>query len=339
MNRIYRIVLVGAIIIISLAGCTQKQKTGFPSKNVYVYIFSSQGGGSDRWARHLSALMEKELKTHFVCNNLPGANGGSGAMRVWNSPRDGYSLLGGSETALFFGVNDVAPTAENWEFFVAAGSPGVIAVHKDSPYSDFASFMQAAQENPRQVKVANSGNGKLWHIKAAQLEKGADVKFQHIPYNGSAPAIIALLSKEVDAVSCSASEILEYVRSGLVRPLAMTEVEPMSFEGFGRVPSVTEFYPDIREEFENLYQWLGFLIPSDVPSDALAIYQSAFINAMNHPKTLEMIETYKLRKMALYGQEAKTRMIEMQRVASWMSNDLGLAKKHPHELNITRVSD
>ena len=205
-----------------------KQEAKYPSKPINVFIFSSQGGGTDQWVRHLANLMEKDLGVSIVCNNLPGANGGTAAMKVFNSPHDGYTVLGASETSVFFGVNDVAPQASKWEFFIGGGSPGVIGVHKDSPYKTIQDLVQAAKNKPNTVKIGNSGRGKLWHIKALQLAKGAGVQFQHVPYNGSAPAITALLSKEVDAVSCSAGENMESIASWTSADLGLAKKDPAS---------------------------------------------------------------------------------------------------------------
>lgn len=321
-----------------LLSCSTRESgsAAYPSKTLFVYIFSSQGGATDQWARHLSALMEQELGVSMVCNSLPGANGGTGAMRVWNAPHDGYSILGASETAMFFGVNGVAPTADSWEYFIVGGSPGVIVVPQDSPYESIEALVAAAKKEPLSVTVANAGQGKLWHIKAVQLEKGAGVAFRHIPYNGSGPAITALLSKEVDAVSCSAGEVAEYVRGGLVRPLVVTEAEGLAFEGFGRVPSATELYPETLAEFHDLFQWLGLMVPGDVPVEVLETLGKTFDSAMAHPKTAELAELGHIRILGLRGQAAKDAALKMERVASWSSSDLGIARKDPAALGISR---
>ena len=321
------------ILLICVMGMAVAAKP-YPNKNIFVYIFSSQGGGTDTWVRHLSALMERDLGVNIVCNNLPGANGGNGGMKVWNAPHDGYTVLGASETSMFFGVNDVAPTADQWNFFIAGGSPGVIAVHAKSPYQTIEDLVEAARKHPNQIKISDSGRGKLWNIKAIQLGSAVGVKFQHIPYNGSGPAITALLSREVDAVSCSAGEVIEYVRSGMLRPLVMTEVNGLDFENFGYVKPATDYYPSLKNGYSNLFQWLGFMMPADVPEEVVAAFGRAFEKALQDPKTDQFVRTQSSKKMGLWGAEAKTLALKMESVASWMSYELGLAKKPPTELGI-----
>lgn len=335
MKRILFIAVLAAVAA-GTVFANGTSETTYPSKPISVYIFSSQGGGTDVWIRHLSGLIEKELGVSIVCNNLPGANGGTAAMKVFSAPTDGYTVLGASETSLFFGVNDVAPTAKDWEFFIGGGSPGVIAVNKDSPYKTVQDLVQAAKASPGSIKISNSGRGKLWHMKAISLESGAGVKFQHVPYNGSAPAITALLSKEVDAVSCSAGEISEYVRGGMVRPIVMTEAVEMSFEGFGKVPAAAKLYPSEKFNFQNLFQWLGFLFPANTDPAILEKFGKAFDKAMADPSTDKLIQDQKAVKIGLRGSKAKNLALNMESIASWMSVDLGLAKKDPASLGIPK---
>ena len=236
-------------------------------------------------------------------------------------------------------MNDVIPSAKNWEFFIGGGSPGVIAVHKDSPYRTVQDLVQAAKEKPNTVKISDSGRGKLWHIKALQLGKGAGVQFQHVPFNGSAPAITSLLSREVHAVSCSAGEIAEYVRGGMVRPVVMTEAVDMDFEGFGKVPSATGIYPNTAFGYKNLFQWLGFMFPADTDPAILEKFGAAFRKAVDDPSTVPFIEKQKARKIGAYGREGKDLAVNMESIASWISADLGLAKKHPESLGIAKPKE
>ena len=236
----------------------------------------------------------------------------------------------------FFGSNDVAPTAENWNFFIAGGSPGVIAVPADSPFTTIEEMVAAAKANPEGVKISNSGTGKLWNIKAVQLEEGAGVKFKHVPYNGSGPALTALLSKEVDALSASAGEIAEYVRGGLMRPLIMTEAVSMNFEGFGEVRAGSKVYPKTAFGYENMFQWLGFMLPIDTPAERVKIFEAAFQKAVNDPRTKDFAEKQNARIIGLSGEKATTLAKNMQQVSWWIAHDLGLAKVSPETAGIPR---
>lgn len=328
---------ITAIVVLLFApGCEQKPEGPYPQRDIFVYIFSSQGGGTDAWIRQLSALMAEDLGVNLVCANLPGAKGGTGAMKVWNGPHDGYALLGASETSTFFGINDVAPMVDKWRFFIAGGSPGALAVHKDSPFQSIEDLAIAVKDKPSAIKVSNSGRGKLWHIKAVQMEQALGGALKHIPYNGSGPAVTALLSREVDAVSCSCAEMSEYVKAGLLRPLVVTDADPMTFEGYGPVRSIVELYPNMQSQVQSLFQWLGFMLPHDVPTDRAAVFEAAFLKALNSPQFAPFLDMQMARKMGYVGTEAQTLASEMQSIASWTAHELGVARKDPATLGIPK---
>lgn len=328
-----------AIAVIALSDGCKKEDGPYPQRDIFVYIFSSQGGGTDTWIRQISALMAKDLNVNMVCTNLPGAMGGNGAMKVWNSPHDGYTILGASETSVFFGINDVAPMVDKWQFFIAGGSQGVLAVRKDSPYTKIEELAEQAREQQGKIKVGNSGQGKLWHIKAVQLERAMGGSLKHIPYNGSGPAITALLSGEVDAVSCSCAEISEYVKAGLARPLLVMDVESVNFDGFGPVRSAIEVYPDMESELQNLFQWLGFMFPHDVDPEKMKTFEGAFERIVESPLFAQFMQMQMARKIALCGDQASQLVDRMQRIASWTAKELGIARKDPEELGIPRSPD
>ena len=333
---------IGGLLLFSViifAGCEKKPEGPYPQRDISVYIFSSPGGGTDTWTRMLAEMMSKELGVGMVCSNLPGAKGGTGAMRVWNSKHYGYSLLGASETSVFFGINDVAPPVDQWRFFIAGGSPGAVAVHSDSPYTSIEMLAVAAKQRPGSVKVSNSGHGKLWHIKALFLEKALGATFKHVPYNGSGPALTALLSREVDMVSCSCSEMSEYVKAGLVRPLIVTDRTAMDFEGFGTVRSAVEVFPESEAQMATLSPWLGFMVPRDVDPERLEVLESAFLKVMASQPIEGFLKSEMARKIALCGEAADALVKEMQQVASWTAHDMGIARKSPEALGLQKPTD
>ena len=321
-------VISGFIFMLSImfSSCDVGKKNSYPEQDIDVVIFSSKGGSTDRWARHLSSIMEEEMGVEFMCENVPGDLGGIGAMKVWNRAHDGYTVLGGSESSIFFGINNVAPTAENWEFYIAGGSPGVLAVLKDSKFADISTLIKLAHQSPGKIIIGNSGIGKLWHIKAEQFAMAAGVRFTYAPFDGSGPAIQALLNRQVDVVSCSADEIYDLVRNGLVSVLIVNEMDGFEFDGYGYVESVTELFPSQKQQFGHLFQWVGFMLPADVPSHVKEKFDYAFMAALNHPKTTELMVQQKFQWMGVTGKEAKDIALKMEKSALTISKDIGVTK-------------
>lgn len=308
----------------------------FPSKPINVVVHSAAGGGSDVWARKVSALMEKEMGVKFVVSNKPGGNGGLAANFVWNQPHDGYTVLGASESAMTYVVNGAFDkNASVWDWLISGGSPGVVAVLKDSPYNTFDDLVAAARAKPETVSISNAGIGKLWHLKIDMIKKYSNVPFKHSPYTGSAPAIVALLSKEVDAVSCSAGEIAPYIESGDARALVMTENEPFEFKKGEKIPAVTEKFPELGK-YLPMSQFLTLMYPSDVPQNAKAAFEKAFAAIMKSKDMKDFIREQRAVEYNKMGEAGRTMAVEMEKKFSWFTVDLGLAKVDPAKAGIAR---
>lgn len=312
------------------------QAAEYPTRSISVVIHSAAGGGSDVWARKVSAIMEKDLGVKMICMNKPGGLGGIAANFVWNSKHDGYTILGASETAMNYGVNGVCEkTARFWNFYIPGGSPGVIAVLSGSPFKNFEELVKAAKANPDNVKVSNAGIGKLWHLKSEMFKKYGDVPIKHSPYTGSAPAIVALLSKEVDAVSCSAGEVGSYIESGKMRPLVMTEKDPFTFPGFGEVPPITKFFPQL-EKYLPMSQFLCLMVPKDTPKEILDRLGAAFEYAMKTQEMAEFMRQQLAVRYGIWGESANKLAIDMEKRFSWFGEELGINKVHPEKLGIEK---
>jgi tripartite-type tricarboxylate transporter receptor subunit TctC len=309
----------------------------FPERNIDVVVHSSAGGGSDVWARKVSALMEPHLGVQLVVTNKPGGNGGVAANYVWNQPHDGYTLVGASETSMTYAVNGAFEQgARAWHYFWSGGSPGVIVVKADSPFKSFEEYVRAAQATPNDVTIAVSGIGKLWHLKAEMVDKYGKVPIKDSPYKGSAPAIVALLSGEVDSLSCSAGEAAPYIKSGEMRPLIMTEDYSYTFDGYAEeVRGVTAVFPDMKK-YLPMSQGLCLLVPNDIPDAVFKILGEAFDKAMSDPEMEAFIEQQAAVKIAMWGKEADQMAVDMEARFSWFAQDLGVAQVSPEELGIKK---
>ncbi len=338
-------ILVLTILTIVLAGAfaagqtdaAATAKPAFPERNIDVVVHSSAGGGSDVWARKVSALMEPHLGVKLIVSNKPGGNGGVAANYVWQQQHDGYTIIGASESAMTYGVNDaIDKTMKNWHFFFSGGSPGVIVVKADSPFKTFEDLVTAARKAPNTVVMANSGMGKLWHLKVAMLNAFADVPFKHAAYAGSAPAIVALMSGEAQALSCSAGEAVSYVQSGDMRPLIMTELESYTFKGSqSAVRPVVDVFPQLKQ-YLPMPQILCLITPRDIPDEAYQALGAAFDKAMESPEMAEFIDQQAAVKVALWGPEADKMAEKMESLFSWFAHDAGATKVAPDALGIPK---
>ena len=328
-------VVLAVVLIVFLAGWATAQDK-FPSTAINNVVFSSAGGGTDVMNRYLGAAMEKPLGQKIMVSDMPGGLGGVAAEYVWQQKHDGHTLLGCSETATTFLVTGATKHGiHDWIFFIAAGSPGIVAVKAGSPYKDLDRLLKAAKDKPKGIKIGNSGTGKLWHIKVSILERSAGVQFLHIPYNGSNPAILAVLSGEVDAVSAAYGEVSEQVRAGKLKIIAVTEEERLKAEGSESIPSLTEKYPGAAKYFP-LQQWLGFAVPKDVPVAAVKILGAAFEKVAHSADAQKFYNQQYMGKIGLWGDKGNKYAQTMESNISWISKELGVAKIDPGTIGIPK---
>ncbi len=325
-----------ALLIVFLVSVLVFGAERYPVRSLNNIVFSSAGGGTDVVNRFLASKLEPILKQRMIVSNMPGGLGGTAAEYVWTQKNDGYTVLGCSETITTFLVNNATKHGSaDWQFFIASGSPGVIAVDAKSPYNTVQDLIAAAAQNPGKIKIANSGKGKLWHLKASILERSANVKFMHVPYNGSNPAIISVLSGETDAVSAALGEVSEHVRAGKLKVLVITEDTPVKDQAYAKVPLLTDLYPESAKYFP-LRQWLGFAVPKDTPAAIIGILEDAFKKVMNDPETDKFMDQQYMEKLALYGQEANKFALGMEVNISWISHLLGVSTVDPATLNMPK---
>ena len=327
-------VFIGGALIFAAGGAQATAK--FPSRPINVSVHSGAGGGSDVWARKVSALMEQQLGVKMIVTNREGGNGGIASNYVWDQPHDGYNIIGGSETAMTYVVNGAFDkNALAWDWLISGGSPGVIVVLNSSPFKTFQDMVDAAKAHPDTVKVGNSGIGKTWHLKVDMINKYANVPFKHSPYNSSGASMVALLSKEVDALSCAAGEAVQYIDSGDVRPLVMTEKEPFTFKKTGNVPAVIDTFPELNK-YLPMNQFLSLMYPNDVPQEVKTVLESAFKKVMESKEMKDFINEQVSVTYGLSGQPARDMAASMERNFSWFAFDLGLAKVEPTKAVIAR---
>ncbi len=335
MKVLKSLLLGSGLVFLALTALANLALAEYPCKNIRVIVASSAGGGTDSYARAFGALAEKELGTKIIVSNMPGAAGTKAGNDVWQGPHDGCTVLGMSETTMTYGVNGALTTAKDWHYHIFGGSPGVIAVQADSPYKTFEEFLAAAKEKPESIKVANSGIGKLWHLKVVMIEQEGGVTFKHVGFNGSKPAMTSLLTGEVDAVSASTGEVAPYVESGKMRALVITETEGFTFPGGTEIPAVTSIIPGVAKHLP-MGQFLAYLFPRDVPQEALDAFRPAFDKVIASDEFKKFIASQGAKIYGVYGEKADEMTLGMEQRFSWFAQDMGTAKVNPETLGIKR---
>lgn len=328
--------LLGAVIFASTAHLTlSAQAQTWPARPIEISVWSSAGGGTDTTNRYLAQAMERHLGQKVNVVNRTGGGGGVAMTHVWSQPHDGYSWLGASEAMQVVKAMEYHKTGTpDWRWYIVAGAPGVISVRADSPYKTIEELLDAARKSPRSVKVSHCPIGCVWHMKALSLGQAANAELNYLPFEGSAPAHIAALTGEADAVVSGVAEQAEFIKAKKFRPLAMIELKPFDFPGGATIPAAGVKYPDIAKIPAR--QWLGMAIPKDTPPDVIAKIDAAFVKAMDDPKVKSLQTERMFELYGEYGEQAEKSLQAMENTMSWKLHELGVATKSPATFGIAK---
>ncbi|MBM3534254.1 MAG: tripartite tricarboxylate transporter substrate binding protein [Alphaproteobacteria bacterium] len=307
----------------------------WPARPIELSVWASAGGGTDTTNRFLAQAVEPILGVKVNVTNRTGGGGGVAMNHIWSQPRDGYSWLGASEAMQVVKVMKYHTTGTpDWRWYIVAGSPGAIAVKPDSRFKTVDDVVDALKRSPKSVKVSHCPIGCVWHMKALALGQAAGVEFNYIPYDGSAPAQIAALTGEVDAVVSGISEQAEFIRAGKLRPIGMIEMKPFTFPGVGEIAAVGAKYPDIQKIPAR--QWLGMAIPKNTPVDVITKIDAAFVKAMDDPKIKSLATERFYVLFGEYGDQAEKTLQAMENAMSWKLHELKIAETNPSTLGIPK---
>ena len=240
-------------------------QSDFPNHTVELLVPYQAGGGTDGLARAFADASRKHMSQPIVVLNKPGAGGAIGWSEVINSKPDGYKLAVVTVELLTlphlglakFKYDDFQPIAQ------LNADPAAITVKADAPWNSVEEFLAAAKKDPGAVRVGNSGNGSIWHLAAAALEDKTNTKFNHIPFNGAAPAVLALLGGHIEAVAVSPAEVTTHVQGGKLKTLVV--MSDKRVKGFEKVPTAKERGIDLT-----IGTWRGLGAPKNTPPEVMA---------------------------------------------------------------------
>lgn len=235
----------------------------YPTKPMELVVAYQPGGGSDNTARAIA----ESAKTHFpqavVVVNKPGASGSIGWAYVANGVADGYKLSLMNPEMLVVPLMGIGKTTiDNFQPIARfTDDPSAVTVRADAPWKTIEEFIAHAKSHPG-MTISNAGNGTIPHMAAAAFGERTGAKFNHIPYQGSAPAILGLLAGDVQATTVAYAELKQHVESGKLRTLAVMSAKRVA--GLDAVPTLKERGHDL--EFS---VWRGIGLPKGAPKAAL----------------------------------------------------------------------
>ena len=261
------------------------QTGGFPIKAIRVVIPVPPGGSIDTVMRVITPRMSESIGQSVVMETRPGASTNLGTEFVARAPADGYTLLANTVGLVanisLFSKLGYDPERDFAAVFLIASSPSLIAVHPSVPAKNIQELIALAKKNPNTIKFGTAGAGGLTHLAVELLASQTGVKFAHVPYKGGGPALIALMSGEVDMSALAVVAAAGYVNSNRMRVLAVTSAKRMAI--LPNVPTVAESGVP-QHEFNS---WVGVVAPVATPAAVVKILNEHMVRAARSPDVVE----------------------------------------------------
>ncbi len=217
----------------------------YPSRPVRFVVGYPPGGATDILARLIGQRLSEKLGQQFVIENKAGAGNNIATEAVVNAEPDGYTILlvnpanyinASLYTNLKFNfVRDIAAVASFNRV------PNVMTVNNSVPAKTVAEFIAYAKAHPGKINMASSGNGTSVHLSGEMFMSMANVKMQHVPYRGAAPALTDMLGGQVQVIFDNMPSVIQHIRSGALRALAVTTTTRSA--QLPDVPTVAETVP------------------------------------------------------------------------------------------------
>ncbi len=281
-------------VLALLAACLSAPvaaQESYPSRPVSMVVPFPPGGVADTVGRPVAEAMARNLKQSVVVENRAGAGGGIGMAYVAKAKPDGYTMLMALSSlvvlpeadkilnrAPMFRLEQLKPIAR----FTA--DPTVLVVRSDSPWKTYAEFMAHVRANPGRISFGSSGNYGTMHVPMEQLKVATSSFMLHVPYTGAGPAVLALLSGNVDALSTGPASVLQQIKAGKVRALAHWGEGRLAV--MPEVPSLKELGVPVQYS-----QWAGLFVPADTPAETVEALRQAARFAAQDPRAVSALAT------------------------------------------------
>ena len=277
-----------SIPLVLFAAQDATRAADYPTKPIRMMVGFAPGGGTDTTARIIAQPLSEALAQQIIVDNRAGAAGNIAADIASKSPADGYTILMGTIAALainpslykslpFDPIKDFEPVT------LAVSSTNVLSVHPSVSAKNVRELIALAKSQPGKLTYGSSGVGGAGHLAGVLFDQLAGTTMVHVPYKGGAPAMIALISGEVQLVFATAETAVPQIKSGKIRALGVTMAKRTAL-----LPDL----PTIAEAGLPGYEannWYGILLPAKTPRAVVERLHREIVKVLNTPAIKEQL--------------------------------------------------
>ena len=305
--------LITAAAATALVGSGARAQA-FPSKPLRYIVPVAAGGGSDFVGRTVTERWARVLGQSIVVDNIGGGGGAIACQTTARAPADGYTLLQGYVAT--HGTSPATrsklpydPIADFTPVGMIGATPNVLVVGASLPATHLKAFIAYLKANPGRLNYGSAGQGSLTHLTMELFKLAIDAYVVHLPYRGIAPAFTDLLGGQTQAMFPGLAAAMPHIRSGRVRPLAVT--------GPTRHPLLPDVPTLIESGFKGFdaQQWYGVVAPAGLPAPVLAHLNQTLGTVLAAPDLRERLASEAVEPQAM-SSEAFARFIKAD-IARW----------------------
>ena len=305
-----------ALLATSLAA----QAEDYPAKPIQMIVNFGAGGSTDTVARLLAEALGKELGGTVVVSNTAGAGGTIGLAATAETEPDGYHIGTANMPALAIvpQMRELPYTPED-VVQIAGVMPydyGIFA-KKNAPYDTWEELVDYAKANPGTVTYGSVGTGTTNHLMMERLGKELGIEWRHIPFQGGAKAVAALVGGHVDLVNNTIGPILAPVQAGKVKPILVTSERP--FPQLPDMPVVTDKGIDFAQ-----VSYMSIVAPAGIDPDIRATLEAAFKVAVEDEAVKAAAAKLDLFPAFVPGADYEADLAEMRAEWGALLTELGL---------------
>ncbi len=336
MRALFSAVAAVAVGLVSSAASAQTNYPWKPDRPITLVVPWAAGGSTDQMARIVAAEIEPELGQKVVVVNQPGASGSVGTKGVLEGAKDGYTWAAGAAVDVggykVLGLLD--SELKDWNMFFAVANVNTISANPNAPFKDFGQLLEAMKTNGRNIPVATAGLSSAGHNFMESVRKAAPgTEYRHVTYDGGNPAVLATVSGETQAAAQLLVEMSEMIKAKRLIPLAVQADRPVTLEGYGEIPPVTKWLPNMPAPLNYFGIWAPKGTPEPIVHTMDMIWKNKIANS-------EALKKYAASRAALFtpisGQQAQDEAMKMTRQTVWLYFDAGKAKVSPETIGIPR---
>jgi tripartite-type tricarboxylate transporter receptor subunit TctC len=304
--------LAGAALAAGLATASFAQE--WPAGPVHIVVPFGPGSTPDIVARIVGERLSARLGKPTIVDNRPGAGGNIGTDAVAKAAPDGQTI--GLSIAGPLAVNTLLykslpydPARDLAPVTIAATQPSVLVVTPRLGVSNTAELVALLKSNPGKYNYSSMGGGSISHLAMEALAARSATQIVHVPYSGSAPAVLALLSGEVDLACLPAAAVMGQIKAGKLKAIAVATEKRSS-----ALPDI----PTLREAgIENVFAdaWMGFVVPARTPAAVVKRLQDEIVHVLGEPEVRDKLRAQYMDVVA--GSPSEFRAVMQADVERW----------------------